>query len=504
MSFNFNYSVLHRFRHVFLSIASGIILALALPKPGWSICAWIGLVPLFIATRTAGIKRAALLGLLTGTVYYAIILYWLLLFGSLPWLALTVFQAAYIAMFAVLYSRLNPQRIGWLGFVAVPASWVVMQFLRTPGTYSFTWGSFAQTQANNLSLAQIASVTGPWGIDFIVCFASLAITAAIVGPQRRFKPLAVAALLVLAMWTFGTLTLSSRTPSAPSHKVAVVQGSVSNHHEPGLNLGQRSYLAYAHLSEIAARSKAELIVWPETAIPDFIASPGWQDFIEPVARDTRATLLIGGYESADDSTTSDGYNSLILFDKTGKRLGSYRKVHLVPFGEFVPFRDQLSFFLQDYGIRPNDVIPAHGHPVLNAPLCKIGTSICFESAFPSIARCETRDGAQLLCIVTNDQTLQRTQGPEQHLMMAKLRAIENRRFVLRAAGTGISAIIDPFGRVRHRLGLYRKGLIVDSVVPLHSLTLYTRLGDWLAYLCIAVTVACLFAPNRESKKSLRG
>ena len=498
MSFHTHYSVLRRFRHVILSVASGIILALALPKPGLWVFAWVGLVPLFMALRDAGVPRAALCGLLTGIVYYGIILHWMTLFGALPWLLLVVCEAVYIAVFAALFVRLMPGRIGWLGFVAVPAAWVTLQFMRTLSPYAFIWGSFAHTQADNLPVAQIASITGPWGIDFLVCFVNLALTVAITRRVRRFAPVIVAALLTLGICIFGVATMQGARPTNRASCVAVIQGNMKNDFHPVSNYDQLAYQTYSRLSLAAAKSKPDIILWPETALPVDLTKPGWDDLLGPLARRVRADLLVGGY----DPSVHGSYNALHLYSANGKKSGVYRKVRLVPFGEFVPLRDRLPF-MSNYGIRPQDVLAADHHTLLDSRIGKIGVNICFESIFPQIARTQTRNGAEVLCVVTNDAWFERTQAARQHLMMAKLRAIENRRFLLMAAGTGISAVIDPFGRTRRDLGLFQHGIIIDSVVPSRYLTLYTRFGDWLAYLCIVMTVACLFAPIRPSKKSSR-
>lgn len=471
-----------------------------MPTPGLWVLAWVGLVPLFIALRDAGVRRAALCGLLTGIVYYGIILRWMLLFGTLPWLALVAYQALYFALFAALYARLSPRRIGWPGWAAVPAAWVTLQFVRTLGPYGFIWGSFAHTQANVLPVVQIASITGPWGIDFVVCFASLALAVAGASRGRSLTPLIVAASLVLGMCAFGVLSLRDPASSAAGRRVAVLQGNMVNDFHPVPNYNQHSYEIYSRMTLGAAKSGPEVIVWPETALPTDISSPGWADCLAATARRARASLLVGGYDLSDSRTVGGYYNALLLFDDKGRKVGAYRKVQLVPFGEFVPLRGQLAF-LKDYGIRPDDVLASYRHALLDTPIGKVGVSICFESTFSQIARIETRNGAQVLCVVSNDAWLARTPATEQHLMMARLRAIENRRFLLRAASTGISAVIDPFGRIRRQVGLFREGIITDRVVPSRQLTLYTLLGDWLAYLCIVITAICLLAPIRASRKS---
>jgi apolipoprotein N-acyltransferase len=500
MGLNNNYSVIRRFRHVLLSIASGLILAVALPKPGTWLAAWIGLVPLLLAVRGTSFWRASLYGLITGLVYYGIILHWITLFGALPWVLLIGYQALYFAVFAALYVRLQPSRIGWLGYAAAPAAWVVLQFLRTLGAYAFIWGSFAHTQAGNLLVAQIASVTGPWGIDFLVAFVNVAFAASLLGPARRMAPLAVASLLTIAVCVFGLVTLNAKPPAGQTKTVAIVQGAMKNVFEAGPLYVTRAFSTYTTLTLQAADKHPDVILWPETTLPTDLSTPFWGNALGLLSCASRAELLVGGYIT--DPTTGRGYNALFCCNAR-VREGTYRKVRLVPFGEFVPLRDLLPF-AKNYGVRPDDVLAAKEHVLLNSRLGKLGVSICFESLFPQIARTETLSGARVLCVVTNDSWFERTQAGREHLMMAQLRAIENRRFVLRAAETGISAVIDPFGRIRSQLGLFRQGIITDKVQPSSRLTVYSRWGDWFAYASIAIMLLGVILSARSPRAGSRG
>jgi len=487
---------------IFLSIASGLILALALPKPGMWAAAWVGLVPLFVALRGVGAWRGALCGFVAGVVYYGIILRWLMIFGALPWAAADIYQALYFAVFAALFTRLTPTRIGWLGFIAVPAAWVAVQFLRSLGPFGFAWGSFAHTQANCLPIIQVASIAGPWGIDFVVCFVSLALCTALTKYERSLTPLIVAASLVLGMVTFGLVSLRPPASSANGCRVAVLQGNMANDFHPIPHYLRRTYDRYAQMTMQAAKTHPEIILWPETALPMNVCSPGIADDFSKLARLSHSLLLIGGYDPFDNFVLKGSYNSLFAFNKDGDKAGCYHKAHLVPFGEFVPLREQLPF-LKDYWIRSEDVLASDNHVLLDSPIGKIGVNICFESAFSQIALTETRDGAQVLCVVSNDAWFKRTSATQHLVMMARLRAVENRRFVMRAASTGISAVIDPYGRVRHELGMFRAGIIIDKIVPSQRLSLYTRFGDWFALLCIAITIFCLLGAQSSAWRKKR-
>lgn len=156
--------------------------------------------------------------------------------------------------------------------------------------------------------------------------------------------------------------------------------------------------------------------------------------------------------------------------------------------------------MKNYGIRDHDLCAAQQHALLDTPIGKVGTSICFESIFSNIARGEALGGAEILCVVSNDAWLQRTPATEHHLMMARLRAIENRRYLMRAAGTGISAVIDPYGRIRQRLDVFHAGIITDYVVANRTLTVYTRFGDWFAYLSLIIVVIGLLSNVTSTSK----
>ncbi len=494
-----NYNVLRRFRHLVLSAASGIILALAMPEPGWSVLAWVGLMPLMVALRDAGAKRAAACGLVSGLVYYGIILRWIALFGLLPWVLLSIQQALFFAAFAVIFVRVAPNRTGKLGYVAVPAAWTALQYLRTLGPFAFTWGSLAHTQADSLNVAQIAAITGPWGIDFLLCFVSLAVSYVDLFKRRTLAPLAVAALLTIGVFTFGAVSLRGHEPTGARYKVAVIQGNMKNDLRPIPNYIPKAMQRYFQLTRVASKNKPDLILWPETALPTDISDLIIATPLSDLAIETGSFLLVGGYDLPDPVHSNCIYNSLQGITADGEYVGVYRKVHLVPYGEFVPLRNLMPF-LKNYGIRDHDLCAAQQHALLDTPIGKVGTSICFESIFSNIARGEALGGAEILCVVSNDAWLQRTPATEHHLMMARLRAIENRRYLMRAAGTGISAVIDPYGRIRQRLDVFHAGIITDYVVANRTLTVYTRFGDWFAYLSLIIVVIGLLSNVTSTSK----
>lgn len=476
-------------RSIILSILAGLILAAAMPKPGIWAAAWFGLVPLLLALRGSRPRDAAVYGLITGCAYYGIILFWLTIFGYLPWALVVLKETFWLMLFAVIASWLMPERIGWWGYLAVPAAWTAIQWARLLGPLGFTWGSLAHTQADNLPIIQMASTTGPWGIDFLICLFSLALMGTFLAAheRRRFRPAGVIALVIGAVWIGGFAALDSGDSGYRGTKIAIIQGNTPHEINAPPDYSVDSFRTYERLSRRAAEGKPDFIIWPETTIPEDIAPDTWGALISRLARETGTGYIVGGY---DASGQSESYNAAHFYDRTGRKLGVYHKVHLVPYGEYVPLRERMPW-LKRYGIRDVDVRPGKSHNLVETDIGKLGTIICFESLFPAVARQEVSRGAEALVIITNDAWFLQTQAARHHMMMAKLRAVENRRWVVRAAATGISAVIDPYGRPQGELPVFTQGILTGSIARLQSLTPYARFGDWFVFACLAILAGCL-------------
>jgi apolipoprotein N-acyltransferase len=285
----------------------------------------------------------------------------------------------------------------------------------------------------------------------------------------------------------------------PCTKVAIIQGNVDQDVVPDIDYLADTYVKYSALSSEAVDKGAKLIVWPETTLPTEITDSGWGGVLSGLAAKSKATYIIGAYSPSPDPHNPLYYNSALCYGPNGESLGTYHKVRLVPFGEFVPLRDYLSF-LKSYGIREQDVLPGRSHDLIETSIGKIGISICFESLFADISRNETKNGAHALFVITNDAWFERTSAAQGHLMMSQLRAVENRRYIVRGAATGISAIIDPYGRVQSRLGIFKRGIVSGKIEPLTKLTPYTRFGDWFAYACALISLTAITEDARRGRK----
>lgn len=477
-----------------LAACSGVALFLAFPRASIFPLAWVALVPLLIALRRARTGEAFLLGLVTGIVFFASLLYWITLFGYLPWVLLALMQGLFVAIFAVFARRMY--RRGWLALIAVPAAWTAIEWLRSLGMFGFTWGGLAYSQARWTDIIQIASITGPWGVTFLIVIVNTAIAGLVTGSRRRsLYGVAVVGLVVLGVWAWGAVSVR-QNQNAGRMRVAVVQGNVEMTWRDDDTLS-RIAQTYWPMTEGLGRS-ADFIVWPESALPgDLLSSPALRQQMARLAKRAGAYMLVGGPHVAPDGKAVDGYreyNGAYLVSPEGQVVDHYFKVHLVPFGEFVPGRDWLPL-VHNYRIREVDYSPGSGFKTLKSRRGELGVMICFESIFPQISRKLAQDGAEILFVITNDSWFGRTAAAAQHHDFSILRAVESRRFVVRNATTGVSSLIAPSGEVLASAGLGKKAVVRGTIGRSQVMTVYTKYGDWFAVLCLVIGIIGLYIPT---------
>lgn len=480
--------------------ATGAALSLAFPRVSFWPIAWVGLTPLLIVLRGARPAKAAALGLAFGLGFFGALLSWVGVFGYAPWILLALIESLSVCLFGVLASIAYRSRRQWLVLLAVPALWTAIDWLRSLGSLGFPWGYLAYSQAQNLPVVQITSLTGPWGLTFLIVLFS----AALASPKARMlRSLAVAVVAVAVVYSGGQWAMNRDTPPGERIPVAVLQGAVDEDpRAPARQLRDQIVRVYTGLSREAAQRRPNLVVWPESSVPgDVIKNLQAREWLLSIARASRACILAGGphYIPASGSRPATNMNGAHMVSPDGD-LSSYYKVQLAPFGEFVPARKWLPF-LDRYSPREADIMPGTKHNLLPAEFAKLGVMICFESAFPAIARRETADGADLLCVITREVFFGRTALAAQHHDMAVLRAVENGRCVVRSAESGISSIIDPRGRVLTRLGLWERGVLHGEVEPRKGLTIYSRFGDWFVYLCCLTAVLGVGSGLASRRKS---
>jgi apolipoprotein N-acyltransferase len=491
-----------------------LALAAAFPTMDWAPLAWVGLVPLLFAIRGCSVGRAFRLGWLTGFVFYVATTYWvgytIIHYTAVPLpvaMAIVCLMAGALACYHAAFAagiRLF-QRAGrgvvWLA----PALWVTLEWLRGWFFIGFPWGMLGYSQYRFHDLVQIAEVTGVYGVSAVLVLFNVVVAEVLRqrgADVRRHFPglLTVTVLLVvlpaLGRWRVATL---ARAPVTGSLRVGLTQGNVEQDRKWDPEFQDETMARYEQLTEAAAGAGARLVVWPETAAPFFLQEPGERrEAVLGLARETGTPLLVGvpAFREAGRGRLEQR-NRAVLIEPPGREVAHYDKMQLVPFGEYVPFR-RLLFFV-DQMVTAMATLGAGEHAtVFQVPEGRFGVLICYEGIFPRLTRSFVQGGADFLVNITNDAWYGRTAAPHQHLVQASFRAIENRVPMVRAANTGISAVIDADGRIRWRGPLYEMLWHVDEIRWAGVRTFYTRFGDVFVWLCVVVsTLGVVVAATRK-------
>ncbi len=486
-------------RRFLLAAFSGALLAVAFPGSGGQHeLAFVALIPLMFAIHGVGWGEAAILGFLSGLAFWLLTIPWIagtmVQYGGVPWavsslilLGLAGYLACYTAAFCAFLVR-SPLHSGALHVVLAASFWVALEFVRTYALTGFPWNLLGYSQYRNLPLIQIASVTGVYGVSFAIVAVNAALARFVAEPAGRQRLGALAAAGAFAAAALGTAWLSPPASDRAPVPVALLQASVEQGVKWDRTLQDATLEIYRRLTREAARSGAAVIVWPETAVPFFLRDdPRWPE-VAALARENNAHLLVG----APDVWQGARRNSAFLVGPEGTLRGRYDKRHLVPFGEYVPLVRLLSFAGAIAGSGIGAFAPGSEATLFETPAGRLAVVICYESIFPAEVREFFRDGAEVLVNITNDAWFGRSAAPVQHLAMAIFRAVENRAYLLRAANTGISAIVAPDGQVVQASGLFTREVLTGTVVRRGAPSFYTRYGDLFAWTTVAVALAVLW------------
>ena len=481
---------------------------LSFPKFGHPAVAWIALVPLLVALHGASGWRAARLGYLTGAVSALGLLYWTSLvvvqYGGLPLVAGALIMLALclaFALFPLLFGWATGRlvaRFGTLGLLGAPFLWVATELLRAHTFFEFPWCLLGYSQHPFLPVIQVASVTAVYGVSFLlVACSALVATALVEARLRRAASLGALALLA-STWTLGTWALSRRVAQSGRITVGLVQGGIRQEDKWLPENAWSNVERHLELTAEAASRGARLVVWPESAVPFlYDANPRLATLLQATVRTHGIHLFFGN----DDRELGPGGESRLfvgakLLDPHGTVTARYRKIHLVPFGEYVPLKAVFTLggrvaakLVQEVA----DFSPGREAVTGDVGGHRIGGYICYEAIFPGLVRRFSAQGAELLVNVTNDAWYGTTSAPYQHLAMAAFRAVENRRYLVRAANTGITAVVDPFGRVLEPTPLFEQALLVREVPFVAETSFYARHGDVFARACAAIALALVAA-----------
>ncbi|GAB6093839.1 apolipoprotein N-acyltransferase [Desulfatiferula olefinivorans] len=502
------------------SAAAGAGLTLSFPKAGWYGLAFIALVPLFWIIRDLSPKKSALAGWVFGCAHYLSLLPWILhvlhTYGYIPMvlcvpiLALLAFYLAlYPAVFCAILAR-GCKHPAYL-IAAAPSLWVCLEYVRAHALSGFPWELLGYSQQPFVRIIQMTDVTGVYGLSFLIVMVNAALFGLLAHGRKagwQGSPVSArtvliqataAGLCVLGALAYGELRIRQidrLAAEAPGLAVSVIQGNIDQSLKWTPSYQSKTLEKYHDLSVRAAASSPDLIVWPETAAPFYFGhdkhpTHKLRQRIAFIGKD----VLIGFPSFVQKKNRFHFYNSAHLLDRNGERLGTYSKVHLVPFGEYVPLKSLL-FFINTLTEQSGEFFPGKRGETLTMEKAVLGVQICFEVIFPGLSRAMVQNGAQVLVNMTNDAWFGRSSAPYQHFSMVTFRAVENRRAVARAANTGISGFIDPVGRTLFETGLYVDAEATRTLPLLDIRTLYTRLGDLFAGLCFALLGLFWFSRKR--------
>jgi apolipoprotein N-acyltransferase len=505
--------------------ASGLLLAAAYPRPGLSGLGFVALVPLLAGVAGCPPARALLRGFVCGAVFFSALLYWvagvMTAYGGLPWVAaipLFLLLVAYLALYPALFAAAVAaawRRRGALALAASPFLWVALEIVRARLLTGFPWGLLGYSQTANLPLLQTAALGGVYLVSFLVLGVNAALAILALRWRDTARPpdrpaLAAAGILLglaVAAHGWGWIVLGRAPGGAAGEPVpaAAVQANVPQERKWDEASGGVILDDLDRLTRRAAADGARLVVWPESSSPFAIRLParGGADGREPMvaphdaylgrlrglAAETGTVLLVGTVDYRVMDGRLRATNSAALVTPGRGLTAVYDKIHLVPFGEYVPMPRILFFVDRLAGGTIADFAPGRGGRPLVTPWGGAAVFICYEAIFPELVRRLAPEEAVFLINITNDAWFGRSSAPAQHLAMAVVRAVETGRDLLRAANTGISAVVDPRGRVVARAGIGEQAVLHGALTPRRGRTPYARTGDVFAGACAILALS---------------
>lgn len=493
-------------RNVALAGLSGLMLTASFPSLNLEWIAWISFIPLFIALQDQSPSNAFKLGLITGLCHYGTLLYWIVValsrYGSIPLIPslavlvlLVVYLALYPAFFALFLARIAPFSLSsYLG----AGIWVSLEYARAHLLTGFPWCLLGYTQFLRLPLIQIADITGVYGISLLVILVNFILYKLLFHSLYEGKKYLAAEVVIIAIMVgvtlvYGYYHLRGRSEGGAGERTlraVIAQGNIDQSIKWDEDFQHTTVSIYYALSQVSAPFRPHIIVWPETAVPFFFQdNTHLSQLVYRVARITGADILFGSPAYETKGNTLSYYNRVYTLHGDGE-YEHYDKVHLLPFGEYVPLKRFLPFV--------HRLVPAAGDftpgkrlkPLTSSDLL-VGPLICYEAIFPELSRELSLQGAELLVNVTNDAWFGRTSAPYQHLSMAVLRCVETRLPMARAANTGVSAFILSNGKIVKQSGLFTRELLTEELRLGHHKTFYSHYGDIFAIIVLIGTISWL-------------
>jgi apolipoprotein N-acyltransferase len=499
------------------ALVSGALLVLCFPVFDFSLLAFVALVPFLISLWRLPGGEAFRAGVVLGLVYFFGTQYWIYHsvshYGGVPLvlsffvvLLLSLILSMYTGLFAVFFSR-TVKRSALPALLVAPLFWVVLEYARTYVLTGFPWSSIGYSQYRFLPFIQIADITGIYGVSFLVVAVNGVLADIYITYRRQQEtplvslyPLVIGGVLLLAgvggSVLYGNHRLEQEIPGEPM-LVGVVQGNIRQDLKWAPAYQEEVIKKYHALSRDSAGEEPDLLVWPESSLPFYYERDRalTRDFRE-FQRNLGISLLFGAITVKEGEDGLSLGNSAILLDAEGRQTYAYDKIHLVPFGEYVPYQKVL-FFIDKLVTGIGDYRPGSEYRRGSTDVGEFGIHICYEIIFPGLVRKFYQDGGDFMVTITNDAWFGRTAGPYQHWSMAVFRAVENRKPVIRAANTGISGFIDSRGRVLSKTLLFERTAVTQRLKTDPTRSLYSRYGDLFVYVLLVGAMLVVVSPKRR-------
>jgi apolipoprotein N-acyltransferase len=486
-----------------------VLLYLSFPAPDIHFLSWVALVPLIYSILNSnGHRYSFKAGIVAGVIYFFGTQYWISHsinnYGHLPLpasmaivLLLSLYQSLYTGVFGLLL-HLAAKNTKVPVYISAPTLWVGLEYLRGILFSGFPWSYLGYTQYKILPLIQIADITGVYGVSFlIVCFNAVIADFLIKGRApdcpliRKLLPFACFTVIMALVFSYGYKRLDNNL-AANTVRVSVIQGNVEQEKKWDKKFTASIIDTYKTMTLKAVSDGAKLVIWPESSMPFLFGSDKTlTDDLITFQKELGIYLVFGtdlvrGYKNGRYSLT----NSAVVLAPDGKILCIYDKIHLVPFGEYVPLRDVL-FFIDKLVTGIGDFTQGNALTIAKTPLGDFAAPICYEIAFSELVGAFYRYGGDFIVTITNDAWFGRTSGPYQHFIMAVFRAIETRKPVMRAANTGISGFIDSTGAVMARSELFEKAIITRDISTNPTITFFSLFGGIFAHICNIINLAII-------------
>lgn len=500
-----------------LAIVTGVLFAFSFPNVAQGWLMFLALAPLLIAVvRARSGWQAFFLGWTAFTTAWLIMVPWVVRvmshYGGLPYfvgvlllVAMSLVLGLYGGAFAAIVKRLRLEE-RFLPWLLIPLAWAAIEYARTFLLTGFPWNLAAAAIVDYTPMIQIDRAIGPYFTGALVLLPSVAIAWLVTqrtAPIARVMVVGALGILLLVWWGTGLVAskLIVRPRGGEAVQAAMLQPNISQEMRWDEDNVLAIYRKMIGMTVDATKHGAKVVIWPESTVPlSYTETAFYRSSIEELSREHGVDIILGSV-ATDPAHPNRIWNSAFLVS-SGNTIGHYDKIRLVPFGEYVPLRRMLFFAeklvhaVGEFEFGTNDYPLGGKH--------KYGPAICYEIVYPQIARSQIRNGADVLVTITNDAWYDGTAAPAQHLWQARLRAVEGNRYLLRAATTGISAFVDPTGRLLESIPMGRDGIIYATFEPRTETTPYVRFGDWFAWTACAGVILALILRNRPDRRRTAG